>query len=97
MNNKNDSKKDVIPPLDFGSLMLPFYTQAMIKLGQIPNPVTQQKDEINVELARRLIDLLNLLKEKTQGNLDAQEEKVLDDAVNQLQNIYLDIIDQIKS
>lgn len=98
MSDKNTGpRKDIIPPLDFGSLMLPFYTQAMVKLGQIPNPVTQKKDDINIELAKRLIDLLDLLKEKTEGNLDKQEEKVLKDALNQLKNIYIETIDSVKS
>lgn len=97
MNNKTNRSKEIIPPLDFGSLLLPFYTQAMVKLGQIPNPVTQKKDEINIELAKRLIDLLDLLRDKTRGNLDDQEKKVLDDALSQLKKIYLEIIDQIKS
>ncbi len=97
MQNNTNNTKDVIPPLDFGSLMLPFYTQAMVKLGQIPNPVTKSKDKVNIELAKRLIDLLELLRNKTEGNLDEQEKKVLDDALSQLKNIYLETIDQIKS
>ncbi|MFO7865915.1 MAG: DUF1844 domain-containing protein [Candidatus Aminicenantes bacterium] len=98
MSDKNTGpRKDIIPPLDFGSLMLPFYTQAMVKLGQISNPVTQKKDDINIELAKRLIDLLDLLKEKTEGNLDEQEEKVLNDALSQLKNIYIETIDSVKS
>ncbi len=95
--NTSNGTIDVIPPLDFGSLMLPFYTQAMVKLGQIPNPVTRKKDEINIELAKRLIDLLGLLKDKTEGNLDEQEQKVLNDALSQLKKVYLETLDQIKS
>jgi hypothetical protein len=97
MQDNTNNTKDVIPPLDFGSLLLPFYTQAMVKLGQIPNPVTKSKDKVNIELAKRLIDLLDLLRDKTEGNLDEQEKKVLDDALSQLKNIYLETIDQIKS
>lgn len=97
MQDNTNNTKDVIPPLDFGSLLLPFYTQAMVKLGQIPNPVTKSKDNVNIELAKRLIDLLDLLRDKTEGNLDEQEKKVLDDALSQLKNIYLETIDQVKS
>jgi len=82
-------KKEFLPPLDFVSVVLPFYTQALIKLGQTENPMTQKKEE-NLELAKRLIDILDLLKEKTKGNLMPEEEKFLAASIDQLKMIYLE-------
>jgi hypothetical protein len=82
-------KKEFLPPLDFVSVVLPFYTQALIKLCQTENPMTQKKEE-NLELAKRLIDILDLLKEKTQGNLMPEEEKFLTASIDQLKMIYLE-------
>jgi len=86
MDQKN--KKEPIPPLDFSSLMLPFHTQALIKLGHIVDPFTK-KEKVNLELAKRLIDLLDLLKTKTQGNLNSEEEDLLDQSLHQLKDLYI--------
>ncbi|MBD3415431.1 MAG: DUF1844 domain-containing protein [Candidatus Aminicenantes bacterium] len=69
--------------------MLPFHTQALIKLGQIVDPFTKE-EKINLELAKRLIDLLELLKKKTQGNLDTEEEELLNQSLHQLKSLYLE-------
>lgn len=46
--------------------------QAMMHLGEVPNPETQ-KAEVNAEAAREIIDLLMSIKDKTEGNLGAEE------------------------
>lgn len=84
-----ENQKEVLPPLDFSSLFLPFYTQALFKLGIAEDPVSQKIDE-NIDLAKRLIDLLNLLKEKTQGNLNAEEETLLNNGLHQLKMMYME-------
>jgi len=88
MDEKNQ-KKEAIPPLNFSSIMLPFHTQALIKLGHIVDPFTK-KEKINLELAKRLIDILELLKTKTQGNLDPEEEGLLNQSLHQLKGLYLE-------
>jgi len=87
--NKAQEKKEFLPPSDFVSIVLPFYTQALIKLGQTENPMTQKKEE-DLELAKRLIDILDLLKDKTKGNLAPEEEKFLTASIDQLKMIYLE-------
>lgn len=78
-----------IPPLDFSSLILPFYTQALIKLGIAKEPITE-KEEKTLELAKRLIDLLDLLKERTKGNLKPEEDKFLSSCLHQLKLSYME-------
>jgi len=87
--DEKKQKKEPMPMLDFSSLMLPFHTQALIKLGQISDPITK-KQSVNLELAKRLIDLLDLLKTKTQGNLNPNEEGLLHESLHQLKSIYLE-------
>ncbi len=101
-NKKKQSKKKkpeevqgIIPPLDFSSLVLPFFTQAVIKLGLAKDPLTN-KEEKNLELAMRLIDLLGLLKKTTKGNLKPEEEKFLDACLHQLRTAYMEKLDIIK-
>ena len=58
-------------------------------LGQIPNPHTGEK-QINLRAAKSVIDSLEMLESKTQGNLTAIEEKLLTTALNNLRPLYLD-------
>lgn len=90
-NQNNKNKQEIIPPLELRSLILPFYTQALIKLGQLIDPITNEKSE-NLKLAKRLIDILDLLKTKTQGNLADEEVSLLDECISQLKNVYLEKI-----
>lgn len=92
---ENNHSQEIIPPLDFSSLVLPFYTQALIKLGEAKDPLTNQQAE-NLELAKRLIDLLDLLKERTQGNLKPEEEDFLSNCLHQLRLTYLEKVKAIK-
>jgi hypothetical protein len=87
-NQANDKNKEYLPPLEFSSLVFPFYTQALIKLGMIEDPVSGQVSG-NLELAQRLIDLIDLLKDRTKGNLEPDEEKFLEACLSQLKMGYL--------
>lgn len=79
---------EILPPLDFSSLVLPFFTQALIKLGQIKDPPTEKEGD-NINLAKRLIDLLDLLKDRTQNNLKPEEREFLDSCLHQLKIAYM--------
>ncbi len=91
MNQKNaaDKNKDFLPPLDFSSIVYPFYTQALLKLGLLDDPA-KEKTGKNLELARRLIDILDLLKERTNGNLKPEEEKFIQTCLQHLKAGYLE-------
>ena len=64
--------------------------QAMIFMGEIPNPASN-KVEKNLTQAKFLIDTLAMLKEKTTGNLDDQENQLLENSVYELQMKYVQI------
>lgn len=63
---------------------------AALFLGQIPNPRGGQP-EINLPLAKMFIDQLAVLRVKTKGNLNHDEQKVLNDAVEQLEAAFAEI------
>lgn len=64
--------------------------QAMVFLGEIPHPATNQPEK-NLTQAKVLIDTLTLLREKTIGNLTAKEENMLNATVYELQVKYVEI------
>ena len=55
--------------VNFINYMTGLAFQALIFLGEIPNPITN-KVEKNIQQAKMLIDTLRMLKEKTKGNLN---------------------------
>jgi hypothetical protein len=85
---EDDEDKDFLPPLHISSLILPFYTQALLKMGLLEDPEGGPGEE-NLELAKRMIDLLDLFKQKTDGRLDADEEKFLESMLQQLKMHYM--------
>lgn len=89
MEEKKEEEKEVLPPLDFSSLVLPFFTQALIKLGQLDQGV-KKDPESKLELVKRLIDLLDMLKSRTQGNLKSEEQIFLDQCLHQLRMAYME-------
>jgi len=94
-SENKESQKEFLPPLDFSSIVFPFYTQTLFKMGILEDP-TQPKGEENIELARRLIDLLDLLKDRTKGNLNPDEEKFLQSCLEQLKMHFLEKAKVIK-
>jgi hypothetical protein len=86
--DKTESKK-ILPPLDFSSLVLPFFTQAMIELGGTEDPKAQNIEQ-NLKLTQRLIELLDMLKDRTKGNLKSEEAIFLDQCLHQLRMAYME-------
>lgn len=62
--------------------------QAAMFLGRIPNPQTGQP-EINLELARLFIDQLEMIHEKTRGNLSKEESEILTRVLSDLQLTFV--------
>ena len=61
----------------------------MIKLGLAKDPISDTMVE-NLELVKRLIDLLDLLRKRTEGNLEPEEEKLLVSCIHQLRMAYME-------
>jgi hypothetical protein len=86
---KNDMKQEVpLPEISFINLIFSLSTSALIQLGEIQDPITQQLAK-NLPLAKQTIDLIGMLKEKTKGNLTSDEEKVLENLLYDLRMRYV--------
>lgn len=77
-----------LPPVSFQSIILMFSAAVLQYLGITPNPLTN-KTEKNLSMAKQTIDTLEVLKAKTKGNLDAEEEKLLDSLLYELRMHYV--------
>lgn len=81
--------------IDFPSYVLSYYTQSLVLLGEVPNPYTNKVEE-DLEAARHTVDILGMLKEKTKGNLTAEEERLLDSVLYEVRLKYMAKTNQIK-
>ena len=64
---------------------------AAFMLGQIPHPQTG-KPETNLEMAKLLIDQLVMIQEKTKGNLNSDETRILGGTISNLQLSYVEAV-----
>ena len=70
--------------IDFSGLIRLYHAQALIHLGVVKNPLTDNFEK-NLEQAQLLIDILLLLEEKTANNLNREERVMLRESLNRLQ------------
>jgi hypothetical protein len=66
-----------LPPVDFSSFLLSLATSALYHLGLVADPETGRPGAPDLPLARQTIDTLAMLEEKTRGNLDQEEQRLL--------------------
>jgi hypothetical protein len=90
LNADMPPEEDDVPPADFSTYVIMLANTVMMLLGQVPDPVTQQR-RLDLTQAKHTIDILMMLKAKTQGNLNAEEMKLLEDVLPQLQMAYVSI------
>ena len=84
-----DSPPVALGPIDFSTHILSLASSAMVALGKMPAP-DGQPHPLDLETARHLIDVLGMLEQKTKGNLDEAEEKLLASLVYDLRVAYVD-------
>ncbi|MCX8056904.1 MAG: DUF1844 domain-containing protein [Ignavibacteria bacterium] len=77
----------------FIQLILQFQTSAMIGLGKLPNPITQ-KIEKDLEAAKLSIDMIDMIKAKTKGNLSEEEERLILQVSKDLKLNYVDELEK---
>ena len=73
----------------FTQLVLMFHTAAMQQMGKLKNPITDAIER-NLDAAKNSIDLLDMLKEKTKGNLSDDESRLLRQVVQELKLNFVD-------
>ena len=74
--------------LDFSNFILSLNASALIHLGDIPDPQSRER-QVNLSAAKHTIEILEIIKNKTKGNLDGDEEKLLDDVLFNLRMKYI--------
>ena len=77
------------PPATFEFLVHTLFTQALMALGRIPNPITKQS-VTNLATAKHFVGMLAMLEEKTRGNLGAEERQLVDQVLFELRMRFVE-------
>lgn len=81
---KPKASGEPLPAIDFSTFILSLSTSALYHLGLAPDPETGKPSSPNLVLARQTIDTLEILREKTLGNLDVEESRLLESLLYEL-------------
>lgn len=82
-----------LPEASFELLVSTFVTEAMVALGQFPHPGSGQM-EADPEHAKFAIDMLEVIAQKTKGNLSPGEAQGLEDILHQLRMAFVAVTTQ---
>jgi hypothetical protein len=74
---RTDRPEHAPAEITLSTFLMSLSTQALMCLGEIPNPVTGNP-EADIGAVRELIDIIAMLQEKTRGNLDAAEARLFE-------------------
>lgn len=81
-----EESPDELPRIDFSTFVLSLAASGMLHLGMAPDPTQPDAGpgEPNLPLAQQTIDTLAMLHEKTRGNLDDAEAKLIESVLYEL-------------
>jgi hypothetical protein len=79
-----------MPPASLEMLVTTLVTEAMISLGQVPHPHTGEV-VFHPQQAKYLIDMVDMLREKTAGNVTPEETELMVQLLHQLRMAYVQL------
>ena len=84
-----DQGEAPLPEMSFATLVLSLTSSALVHLGAAPEPGASTPGAPNLPLARHTIDILEILKAKTHGNLESDEAALLEQVLHDLHMRFL--------
>ena len=91
--NDRETQQEPPPEIDFSTFVISLSTQALMHLGEIASPLSG-KVEVDIPVAKQMIDILGVLREKTRGNLNSGEERLMEDILFDLRMKYVEAVKQ---
>jgi hypothetical protein len=89
-----DEFRPPLPPASFSFLVLSLRAQAELHLGLAPFG-DEEKPAPDLDLARHAIDLMGVLLEKTKGNLELDETRLLENSLTELRFRFVQVSDEL--
>jgi hypothetical protein len=83
-----DQEKDY-PAVNFTNFILSLSTSALLHFGDIPDSEDGSASQKNLPAAKQIIDILDMLNERTKGNLDDNEKNLIQGVLYELKMRYV--------
>jgi hypothetical protein len=78
------------PQLSVTAFVLSLASTAAIHFGDLPDPVSGEQAELNLDGAAQMIEILALMEQKTRGNLTAEEREILNQVLYELRMRFVE-------
>ena len=76
--------------LSFTAFVLSLASTAAIHFGDLPDPISGQRSQLNLDGAAQMIEILSLLDQKTRGNLTAEERQMFEQVLYELRMRFVE-------
>lgn len=83
--------QESLPAINFSTFIISLSTQALMHLGEIADPLSGKVSK-DIPVAKQMIDIIGMLKDKTKGNLNAGEERLTEDILFDLRMKYVEAV-----
>ena len=77
-----------LPEVSFSTFIVSLASSALVQLGEVPDPASGARS-LDLPVARHSIDVLEMLRQKTVGNLNADESQLLESLIYELRLKYV--------
>lgn len=91
---KGGKKMELPPPPSFSDFLLSLYASAMMNMGLVEIKGAE-KVEVDIPQAKQTIDVLEILFEKTRGNLKEEEKKLFENILTELRINFVKIMENL--
>ena len=81
-----------LPRANFITLVNSLVVQIWFSLGRVSDPNAKEAPPVNLDLAKHHIDILQVLEDKTKGNLTEQENRILATALHEVRMQYVEAV-----
>ena len=90
LDDKTEEQAQQVPPANMMTLINSLVLQAMLYMGKLTDPNNPQaQPQINLDAAKHHIDMLEVLEQKTEGNLTDGEKQSLSLALHEMRMMYV--------
>lgn len=87
-DRQEEQARGPLPEVTLATFIFSLSSSALVHLGEIPEPETN-RTLVDLPIAKQIIDTLGMLQEKTKGNLDQDEERLLKSVLYDLRMRYI--------